>query len=77
LIDPGPQTTVDMPARWNSPASVPKATRVVCRVPANAAASRAAGSSALARKAGICATFSKRKPLLGSTACIAGSRLAA
>ena len=76
-MEPGPQTTVDMPARWNSPASVPKATSVVAALPASACASRTAASSGRARKAGISAIGSKRKPAPGSTACIAGSRAAA
>ena len=42
---PGPHTTVDIPARWNNPASVPKATSVVWRFPASCCARRTAGSS--------------------------------
>ena len=71
---PGPQTTVLMPARWNSPASVPKATSVVWRLAARRCARRTAGSSGAALKAGMEAQRSKRKPLVASTACMAGSR---
>lgn len=66
-----------MPARWNRPASVPNATKVVCRVPARRCASCTAGSSGCAWKAGMEAIASKRKPLPGATACIAGSSAAA
>lgn len=76
-MKPGPHTAVAMPACWNRPASVPKATSVVSCEPASRCASATAGSPGGARKAGMAQMSSKRKPVAGSTACIAGSSVRA